>query len=204
VVSAIDRAIDSLTQFQISGAIQTDAAINPGNSGGPLVDGGGRVIGVNQQIKTRSGGGEGVGFAVPADVVKRSLDGLRKEGKVRYAYLGVQSVPLYPQLVKRFDLPVKQGAWLQVVQSDGPGEKAGLKGGRGEVRFQDRAFSEGGDIVTRIEDRPIHDADDLSEAVQLYDPGQKVTLEVWRDGEKRTVELELGERPLSAKRQPSG
>jgi S1-C subfamily serine protease len=204
VVSAIDRAIDSLTEFQISGAIQTDAAINPGNSGGPLVDGGGRVIGVNQQIKTRSGGGEGVGFAVPADVVKRSLDGLRKEGKVRYAYLGVQSVPLYPQLVKRFDLPVKQGAWLQVVQSDGPGEKAGLKGGRGEVRFQDRAFSEGGDIVTRIEDRPIHDADDLSEAVQLYDPGQKVTLEVWRDGEKRSVELELGERPLSAKRQPSG
>ena len=68
VVSAIDRAIDSLTEFQISGAIQTDAAINPGNSGGPLVDGGGRVIGVNQQIKTRSGGGEGVGFAVPVDV----------------------------------------------------------------------------------------------------------------------------------------
>jgi S1-C subfamily serine protease len=204
VVSAIDRAIDSLTEFQISGAIQTDAAINPGNSGGPLVDGGGRVIGINQQIKTRSGGGEGVGFAVPADVVKRSLEGLRADGKVRYAYLGVQSVPLYPQLVKRFDLPVKDGAWLQVVQSDGPGAKAGLHGGKGEVRFQDRAFSEGGDIVTRIEDRPIHDADDLSEAVQLFDPGQKVTLEVWRDGKKRKVELTLGDRPLSAKRQPSG
>jgi S1-C subfamily serine protease len=204
VVSAIDRAIDSLTEFQISGAIQTDAAINPGNSGGPLVDGAGRVIGVNQQIKTRSGGGEGVGFAVPADVLERSLDGLRKDGEVRYAYLGVQSVPLYPQLVERFDLPVKQGAWLQVVQSDGPGEKAGLRGGKGEVRFQDRAFSEGGDIVTRIEDRPINDADDLSEAVQRFDPGQKVTLEVWRDGEKRKVELTLGERPLSAKPEPSG
>jgi S1-C subfamily serine protease len=204
VVSAIDRAIDSLTEFQISGAIQTDAAINPGNSGGPLVDGGGRVIGINQQIKSRSGGGEGVGFAVPADVVKRSLEGLRADGKVRYAYLGVQSVPLYPQLVKRFDLPVKDGAWLQVVQSDGPGEKAGLRGGKGEVRFQDRAFSEGGDIVTRIENRPIHDADDLSEAVQRFDPGQKVTIEVWRDGEKRKVQLTLGERPLSAKRESSG
>src|SRR4051794_16951666 len=127
VVSAVDRAIDSLTEFQISGAIQTDAAINPGNSGGPLVDGTGRVIGVNQQIKSRSGGGEGVGFAVPADVVSRSLAGLREHGEVRYAYLGVQSVPLYPQLVQRFDLPVKQGAWLQGVEPSGPGEKAGLK-----------------------------------------------------------------------------
>jgi S1-C subfamily serine protease len=203
VVSAIDRAIDSLTDFKISGAIQTDAAINPGNSGGPLVNGRGQVIGVNQQIKSRSGGGEGVGFAVPADVVARSLDALRADGKVRYAYLGVQSVPLYPQLVKRFDLPVRRGAWLQGVQRGGPGEKAGLRGGRGEVRFQDRAFYEGGDIVTRIEDRPIHDADDLSEAVQLFDPGQKVTIELWRDGDKRKVELTLGDRPLSA-RQSAG
>ena len=82
------------------------------------------MIGVNQQIKSRSGGGEGVGFAVPADVVRRSLDGLREEGKVRYAYLGVQSVELYPQLVERFDLPVGTGAWLQVVQPDGPGARA--------------------------------------------------------------------------------
>ena len=113
-------------------------------------------------------------------------------------------MPLYPQLVDRFDLPVKRGAWLQGVQADGPGQKAGLRGGKGEVRFQDRAFSEGGDIVTRIEDRPIRDADDLSEAVQLFDPGQTVILEVWRDGDKRKVELTLGERPLSAKREPAG
>ena len=204
VVSAIDRAIDSLTEFQISGAIQTDAAINPGNSGGPLVDGRGRVIGVNQQIKSRSGGGEGVGFAVPADVVRRSLDGLRENGAVKYAYLGVQSVELYPQLVKRFDLPVGKGAWLQVVQPDGPGEKAGLRGGRGEVRFQARSFLEGGDIVTRIEDRKIDTPDDLSEAVQLFDPGQKVTVEVWRDGKKRELELELGERPLNPPRASTG
>jgi S1-C subfamily serine protease len=204
VVSAVDRAIDSLTDFQISGAIQTDAAINPGNSGGPLVNGRGQVIGVNQQIKSRSGGGEGVGFAVPADVLSRSLAGLRKDGEVRYAYLGVQSVPLYPQLVKRFDFPVQQGAWLQGVQAGGPGEKARLRGGHGEIRFQDRAFFEGGDIITRIDDRPIRDADDLSAAVQHFDPGQKVTLEIWRDGDKRKVELTLGERPLSARRASGG
>jgi S1-C subfamily serine protease len=204
VVSAVDRAIDSLTQFQISGAIQTDAAINPGNSGGPLVDGSGRVIGINQQIKSRSGGGEGVGFAVPSDVVSRSLDGLRNSGKVRYAYLGVQSVPLYPQLVQRFSLPVSKGAWLQGVEAGGPGEKAGLKGGRGEARFQARTYAEGGDVITRIENRPIRDSDDLAAAIQRYDPGQKVTVELWRDGKKRDVELTLGERPLNAPREPAG
>jgi S1-C subfamily serine protease len=103
VVSAIDRSIQSLTSFQIPGAIQTDAAINPGNSGGPLVDEDGRVIGINQQIKSRSGGGEGVGFAVPIDVVNRSVAQLRRDGKARYAYIGIQTVALYPQVVERFD-----------------------------------------------------------------------------------------------------
>jgi S1-C subfamily serine protease len=204
VVSAVDRAIGSLTEFQISGAIQTDAAINPGNSGGPLVDGRGRVIGVNQQIKSQSGGGEGVGFAVPAPVVQRSLEGLRKDGKVRYAYLGVQSVELYPQLVDHFDLPVGKGAWVQVVQPDGPGAKAGLKGGKEDAKFQARSFTDGGDIITKIDDRRIDTPDDLSEAVQLFDPGQKVKVEVYRDGKKRDLDLTLGERPLNPPRNSDG
>jgi S1-C subfamily serine protease len=204
VVSAVDRAIGSLTEFQISGAIQTDAAINPGNSGGPLVDGRGRVIGVNQQIKSQSGGGEGVGFAVPAPVVQRSLEGLRKDGKVRYAYLGVQSVELYPQLVDHFNLPAGKGAWVQVVQPDGPGAKAGLKGGKEDAKFQARSFTDGGDIITRIDDRKIDTPDDLSEAVQLFDPGQKVKVEVYRDGKKRDLDLTLGERPLNPPRNSDG
>jgi S1-C subfamily serine protease len=204
VVSAVDRAIGSLTEFQISGAIQTDAAINPGNSGGPLVDGRGRVIGVNQQIKSQSGGGEGVGFAVPAPIVQRSLEGLRKDGKVRYAYLGVQSVELYPQLVDHFDLPVGKGAWVQIVQPDGPGAKAGLKGGKEDAKFQARSFTDGGDIITKIDDRKIDTPDDLSEAVQLFDPGQKVKVEVYRDGKKRDLDLTLGERPLNPPRNSDG
>ena len=80
IVSATDRSIQSLTDFQIEGGIQTDASINPGNSGGPLLDSEGRVIGINQQINTTSGGNEGVGFAVPMDLVKRSLDQLRANG----------------------------------------------------------------------------------------------------------------------------
>jgi S1-C subfamily serine protease len=197
VVSAVDRTITGLTAFQISGAIQTDAAINPGNSGGPLVDEDGEVIGINQQIKTSSGGGEGVGFAVPVDVARRSLDQLRTKGKVAYAFLGVETVPIYPQLRERFELPVGAGAWVQEVSADGPAEAAGLRGGESsETVFQVRAYRAGGDVITRIDGRPVDDPDDLSRAVAALDPGATVTVEAWRDGERRDVEVELGDRPL--------
>jgi S1-C subfamily serine protease len=197
VVSAIDRSIRGLTAFQISGAIQTDAAINPGNSGGPLVDGNGRVIGINQQIRTSSGGGEGVGFAVPVDVARRSLDQLRDKGEVKYSYLGVETVAIYPQLRERFDLPVGKGAWVQKVADGGPAEEAGIGGGDpDETTFQVRLYNPGGDVITKIDGRPVDNPDDLSLAVALIDPGTRVPLEVWSDGERREVEVELGERPL--------
>jgi len=197
VVSAVDRTITGLTAFQISGAIQTDAAINPGNSGGPLVDADGEVIGINQQIKTNSGGGEGVGFAVPVDVARRSLEQLRAKGEVSYAFLGVETVPIYPQLRERFDLPVGKGAWLQVVTEDGPADAAGLRGGSDEeTTFQVRTYHPGGDVITAIDGRPVEDPDDLSRLVALLDPGSTVTVEAWRDGERHDVRVELGERPL--------
>ena len=198
VVSAVDRSIRSLTDFNIDGAIQTDAAINPGNSGGPLVNARGEVIGVNQQIKSRSGGGEGVGFAVPIDLVKRSLAQLREDGRVRYPYLGIQSVPVYPQLAERYGLPVPAGAWLQQVVAGGPADEAGLRGGDRESSFQARPYIVGGDVVTKIGDRRVEDSDDLSQAVAALRPGDRVSVEVWRDGKPRQVEVTLGERPLSS------
>jgi len=196
VISAVDRSIESLTNFQISGAFQTDAAINPGNSGGPLVDGEGRVIGVNQQIKSRSGGGEGVGFAVPVDAVKRSLGMLRETGQARYAYLGVSSVEIYPQLVEKFDLDVDKGAWVQDVNPGGPAEEAGLRGGGSPVQFQARAFRPGGDVITAVEGRPVEDSADLAEAIADFPPDREVALEVHRDGRTQEVMVRLGERPL--------
>ena len=197
VVSAVDRDVESLTKFQIPGAIQTDAAINPGNSGGPLVDAQGRVIGVNQQIKTSSGGGEGVGFAVPIDLVKRSVDQLRETGRVAYAYLGVASQPVYPQLADEFELPVERGAWLQDVSPGGPADKAGLRGGGSrEEEFQASTWRTGGDVVVRLEDTPVEDPGDLSDAIATLDPGEEVEVELYRNGEKRVVKVRLGERPL--------
>ena len=109
VISAIDRAIESLTRFQIGISIQTDAAINPGNSGGPLLSARGAVLGINSQIKSTSGGGEGVGFAIPVDTVRRSLRELREKCRVDYGYLGVESVTLWPQAAERLKVDAESG-----------------------------------------------------------------------------------------------
>jgi S1-C subfamily serine protease len=196
VVSAVDRSVQSLTDFQIPGAIQTDAAINPGNSGGTLMDAEGRVIGINEQIKTQSGGGEGVGFAVPINLVKRSVAQLRADGTARYAYLGVSTVPLYPQLVQRFNLAVQHGAWVQSVTAGGPAEKAGVHGGSGATTFQAEDYRQGGDVITKVQGKAITNADDLSQVIAQFKPGDTVTLEVERGGSKRDLKVKLGERPL--------
>jgi S1-C subfamily serine protease len=196
VISAVDRSIESLTSFRISGAIQTDAAINPGNSGGPLVNGDGKVIGINQQIKTTSGGGEGVGFAVPVDAVRRSLGMLRETGKAEYAYLGVSSVELYPQLVDRFKLDVDKGAWVQDVNAGGPAEKAGLRGGSSPVTFQAQSYRPGGDVITKVDGKPVEDSAQLADLIADHKPGDEVPLEIHRDGKTQTITVKLGDRPL--------
>jgi S1-C subfamily serine protease len=196
VVSALDRSVASLTDFQISGAIQTDAAINPGNSGGPLVGADGKVIGINQQIETQSGGGEGVGFAVPIDVVKRSLDQLRSGGQAHYAYLGVSSVSLYPQLVEHFELGVDKGAWVQDVNPGSPAAQAGIRGGSGAEPFQVSSYGRGGDVITKVGDTPITSSDDLGAVVSRLKPGSTVTVEVHRGGDAHEVRVKLGGRPL--------
>jgi S1-C subfamily serine protease len=195
VVSGIDRTIESLTRFQISDALQTDAAINTGNSGGPLLDAGGRVLGINSQIRTAGGGSEGVGFAIPVDSVKRSLTQLRADGKAEYAYLGVSTIALYPQLARRLGLSVTQGALVQEVVKGGPAEKAGLKAGTKRLRFQADSFRAGGDVIVKVGDRPIREESDLTRTLVAYRPGQEVDVEVVRGKDRRTVKVRLGKRP---------
>jgi 2-alkenal reductase len=195
VVSAVDRSIKSLTGFEIAGAIQTDAAINRGNSGGPLVNARGEVLGINSQIQTTSGGGEGVGYAVPADTVRRTLAALRRDGKAEYAYLGVATAPIYPQLARRFGLPVTTGAWVQEVVAGSPAADAGLREGTEVQRFQARNITVGGDIITAVNGNKLEDEAALGVALLSMQPGQEVTLQVHRNGRRRDIRVELGMRP---------
>jgi S1-C subfamily serine protease len=196
VISALDRTIRSLTQFEIGDAIQTDAAINPGNSGGPLLDAQGRVLGINAQIKSQSGGGEGVGFAIPVDTVRRSLRELRDKGRVDYGYLGVETLTIWPQLAERLGLDVKTGALVQDVVGGSPAEKAGLRAGDDKISFQGQTnIVVGGDLIVGVDDTSLTREHDLADEISAHSAGDRVRLSILRDGRRQTVAVELGKRP---------
>jgi S1-C subfamily serine protease len=196
IISATDRSIDSLTKFKIDGALQTDASINPGNSGGPLLNQEGQVIGINQQIQTQSGGNEGVGFAVPSDLVKRSVEDLRGDGKAEYAYFGVSTIPLYPQLAERLDIDAPNGALVVKAVEGGPAAEAGIRGaGDQEIQFQGAPIDVGGDVIVAIDGEDLESANDLSRIVAEHKPGDEVQVEVIRDGEHQTIDVTLQARP---------
>ncbi len=153
------------------------------------------MLGINSQIQTTSGGGEGVGYAVPVDTVRRTLADLRRFGRVDYAYLGVATSPIYPQLARRFKLPVTKGAWVQEVVDDGPADKAGLRAGGSSVRFQARSVNPGGDIITAVNGKTLDDEAALGVALLRHKPGDEVVLRVYRAGRFRDVKLDLGRRP---------
>jgi S1-C subfamily serine protease len=195
VVSATDRSVESLTRFQIEGAIQTDASINPGNSGGPLLDAGARVVGINQQIETGSGASDGVGFAVPVSAIKRSLTQLEEGGEAEYAFIGVTTQSLYPQLARKLDLDTNFGGLLAEVLPGGPADKAGLQGGDDTLRFQAGSYETGGDVILSVDGRKIVAPEDLSRLISTYEPGDEVTLDVLHDGKHEEVQVTLGKRP---------
>ncbi|MDX6639674.1 MAG: hypothetical protein QOF12_685 [Solirubrobacteraceae bacterium] len=195
IISATDRTIDSLTRFQISGAIQTDAAINHGNSGGPLVDAGGAVLGINSQINSSSGDNSGVGFALPIDSVRRSLTQLRATGHVTYAYLGVSSSSLYPQLAQKLGLAVDHGAIVAQVVRGGPADKAGLRAGHNMIRFQGDSVPRDSDVIVAVDGTPVRLEDDLGRILSAYHPGQVTKLDVVRGKARRTVTVRLTSRP---------
>ncbi|MDP9187862.1 MAG: trypsin-like peptidase domain-containing protein [Actinomycetota bacterium] len=195
IVSAIDRSIESLTDFSIDNAIQTDASINPGNSGGPLLDGNGEVIGVNQQIQTSSGTNSGVGFAIPATALRFSLEQLREDGDVDYAYLGVSTQGIWPQLADELGLDVETGALIADVVDGGPADDAELVGSDGQKTFQGTTIDTGGDVIVAVDGTRLERESDLAELISRRRPGQTVEVEIIRDGDRRTIEVELEPRP---------
>lgn len=200
IISQTGRSVRSLTDFQIEGAIQTDASINPGNSGGPMLDGNGRVIGISQQMKSGSGASNGVGFGVPANSIRRSVAMLEDGGEPSYAYIGVSTQPLYPQLAEKLGLDVERGAIVAEVVEGGPAEAAGIKGGGRELVFQGSRWDVGGDVIVGVNGVEIRQAEDLGRVIGALKPGETAEIEVIRNGDRRTVDVELETRPTALDR----
>src|SRR5262245_18490434 len=182
VVSAKGRRALGVATYE--DLIQTDAAINPGNSGGPLVDLDGDVIGINTAIRSSGGGSDGIGFAVPSATLESVLPKLLASGHVTRGWLGVSIQDLTHELAASFRAPSTDGALIAQVVDDGPAAKAGMQAG---------------DIVLSVNGTAVKGAADLSERIAALDPGTSATLATLRNGEKRSVQLSLGERPASAR-----
>jgi S1-C subfamily serine protease len=195
IVSATGRSVEGLGNYEEF--IQTDAAINRGNSGGPLLNADGKVIGVNAQIESESGGNVGIGFAIPINTVKEVVSQIIEDGKVEHAYLGVQLQTVDEELASTFRLPVDEGALISHVVPGGPADKAGIKGGTNSVVLEGETYVLGGDLVTGADGEPIQSAEELRSVVNSKQPGDSLALDVNRDGETETITVELGRRPTT-------
>ncbi len=200
VVSAVHRSIPALTtNYDLVDAIQTDAPINHGNSGGPLFDARGRVIGINAQIRSTgdTSGFEGVGFAVPIDSAKRSLQQLDSTGKVRYAYVGITTEDLTPSIAKKFGYAATRGALIDGFADGNPaGKRAGLKASTRLEVFQGESVHVGGDAIVAIAGVPVRNAEDLVRVVaERLVPGETATFTVVRGNRRVDVPVKLDERP---------
>jgi 2-alkenal reductase len=198
VVSATERSTPSITSsFNLVDAIQTDAPINRGNSGGPMFNAEGEVIGINAQIRSESGTAEGVGFAIPINAARRSMEQLIANGEVRYAWLGVTTQTLTPRLAEHFGFPEDEGAAVQSVASGSPADRAGLRGGGEQTEFDGLPFCPGGDLIVALDGTPVRSAEEVVRAVnQQRFPGEEIRLTVLRGSERLELTVTLGERPV--------
>ncbi len=177
IISALNRPNPDLSNRRKPGEfIQTDAAINPGNSGGPLVDAHGEVVGINTFLISGSGSFSGMGFAIPTQIVKPTVDALMKNGKVEHGYMGIGITDVTPENSKFFDLTKSSGAVVTQVEHNSPGAKAGLKVG---------------DVITGLNGKSVSDAGELQVQVGQTAPGTTIKLDVIREGKNITVPVTL-------------
>jgi 2-alkenal reductase len=202
VISAIHRSIDAITvqRYKVVDAIQTDAPITHGNSGGPLFDARGRVVGINAQIRSQNGTGNdsGVGFAIPIDAAKRSVQQLIAKGKVTYAYVGIETDNLTPSLARALHYKVDHGALVVNVKAGSPAAHAGLRGGNEEVDVLGlRNLVTGGDVIVGIDGMPVHGADDVVRIVSArLEPKDVAVFTIVRDGKRQKLAVTLAARQL--------
>lgn len=195
IVSALKRPIRSPNDTTIQNVIQTDAAINQGNSGGPLLDGRGRVVGINSQIATESGGNDGIGFAVPIDTVKPVARSIIRTGRAEHAWLGIRGVQMLPRVRQANRLPDVRGVMVVEVDPRGPAKKVGLRGATSGTGADE--IPRGGDVIVAVDGRPVTDMADVSLEVTSRSVGDRLSVTYLRDGARRTVPVTLGDRPDS-------
>jgi putative serine protease PepD len=192
IVSAVGREITAPDNSPIEGAIQTDAAINHGNSGGPLFDLQGRVIGITSQIQSDSGGNDGVGFAIPSDLVKKIADQLIADGKVEHPMLGVQVQTIPAEVGSQLGEPA--GVAVAAVQPGTGAAAAGLQAATGNAIVGGQRYPTGGDVITAIDGKQVATAQELRAAIDAHKVGDTVDLTVVHAGKTRTVHAKLGVR----------
>ena len=198
IVSAIKRTVPSQNaRFSIPNVIQTDAAINPGNSGGPLMDIDGNVIGINSQIISRSGGNQGIGFAIPINSVKKIIPTLIKGEKFEYPYIGITGMDLNTNLKKALEIDSEiKGVMIVDVVKGSPADLGGLLGYTGTVSNNDNSYPSGGDILTAINTIPIKSMSDLLTLLfSDYNPGDSVIFTILRDSISFDLDITLISRP---------
>lgn len=194
VVSALGRTVQTSDTTFIDDAIQTDASINRGNSGGPLIDTHGDVIGINTAIYTPSGTTAGIGFAIPISTAKLIANDLMTEGKVRRAYLGVDTIAVAGWLSEALDLPVQEGLLVETARKGGPAAAAGIRGGDKVALAGMRRIMIGGDVIVGIDGQKVSNQFDINYILNRKRPGDTVTITLYRGGKKLDVPVKLGER----------
>jgi len=201
VISSLGRVIRGPENNFIGEVIQTDAAINPGNSGGPLLDLAGQVIGVNSQIVSPSQANAGVGFAVPANTVRRVVPELIDRGSYPHPWLGIEPISLTAERARAFrqagmDIPVERGVLILEVLPGGPADAAGIEGGDQLVRIGRYRVPLGGDIIIAVDEQTVDDYQDLTVYLETETRvGDSVQIRVIRDGVEKTFDVTLEERP---------
>ena len=191
IVSALERTIEAPNGFAIQNAIQTDAAINQGNSGGPLFDRAGRVIGMNTQIASQNGGNVGLGFAVPIDTIAPIARSVIEDGTPKHAWIGITGRELTPALAGKLGLEGRRGVLVAEVADGGAAKAAGIVA----ARDGDAEVPRGADLIIAVNGAPVEDMADVSRAVASRTVGERISVTVLRDGEERTVEMTLRDRP---------
>jgi len=192
IVSSI-RPVEEPNGARIDEAIQTDAAINPGNSGGPLMNWHGEVIGINTMILSSVGQNAGIGFAIPINTAKAVLNDLVTLGRVRRPALGVQTIPIGPELADQIGLPVDYGLLIIKVTPGGAAERSGLRGGSERAYLGNTPILLGGDLIVGIDGEKVEDQQDLAQVMNAHRAGDVVKITVYRREQKLELSVTLGE-----------